>query len=67
MPGNIRLYGTTGYVELAAPATGNNATLTLPFTIEAASEYALDESVIQKANNKTLLTLKENYVLVELS
>lgn len=44
-----------------------NATLTLPFTIEAASEYALDESVIQKANNKTLLTLKENYVLVELS
>ena len=34
-----------------------NATLTLPFTIEAASEYALDESVIQKANNKTLLTL----------
>ena len=30
MPGNIRLYGTTGYVELAAPATGNNATLTLP-------------------------------------
>lgn len=30
MPGNIRLWGTTGYVELAAPATGNNATLTLP-------------------------------------
>lgn len=30
MPGNIRLYGTTGYVELAAPATGSNTTLTLP-------------------------------------
>ena len=30
MPGNIRLYGTSGYVELAAPATGNNAVLTLP-------------------------------------
>lgn len=30
MAGNIRLYGTTGYVELAAPATGSNTTLTLP-------------------------------------
>lgn len=30
MPGNIRLYGTTGYVELAAPATGSNTVLTLP-------------------------------------
>lgn len=44
-----------------------NAALTLPFALKAASEYALDESVIQKAYNKTLLTLKENYVLVELS
>ena len=44
-----------------------NAVLTLPFTMKAASEYALDESVIQKANNKTLLTIKENYLLVELS
>jgi hypothetical protein len=30
MPGNIRLYGTTGYVELAAPTTGSNTVLTLP-------------------------------------
>ena len=30
MPANIRLYGTTGYVELAAPATANNTVLTLP-------------------------------------
>ena len=44
-----------------------NALLTLPFALKAASEYALDESVIQKANNKTLLTIKENYLLVELS
>ncbi len=44
-----------------------NAVLTLPFALKAASEYALDESVIQKANNKTLLTIKENYLLVELS
>lgn len=44
-----------------------NAALTLPFALKAASEYALDESVIQKANNKTLLTIKENYLLVELS
>jgi tyrosine-protein phosphatase YwqE len=41
--------------------------LSLPFEIQAASEYLLDESVITKAKNKELLTLKNNYVLVELS
>ena len=41
--------------------------LILPFEIEEASEYLLDESVITKAKNKELLTLKENFVLVELS
>lgn len=41
--------------------------LSLPFEIKAASEYLLDESVITKAKEKTLLTLKDNFVLVELS
>lgn len=30
MPGNIRLWGTSGYVELAAPNTATNQVLTLP-------------------------------------
>ena len=41
--------------------------LTLPFEIQAASEYLLDESVINKAKNGELLTLKGNFALVELS
>ena len=41
--------------------------LSLPFEIQAASEYLLDESVLKKAKNKALLTLKDNFVLVELS
>lgn len=41
--------------------------LNLPFEIQAASEYLLDESVITKAKNKALLSLKNNFVLVELS
>lgn len=40
---------------------------TLPFEIQAASEYLLNESVIAKAKNKELLNLKNNFVLVELS
>ena len=35
--------------------------------IEYASEYMLDNSIIDKAKNKELLTLKENFVLVEMS
>ncbi|MFN7044591.1 MAG: tyrosine-protein phosphatase [Flavobacterium sp.] len=41
--------------------------LSLPFEIQAASEYLLDESIITKAKNKELLTLKGNFVLMELS
>lgn len=41
--------------------------LNLPFEIKAASEYLLDDSVVEKAKKKELLTLKENYILVELS
>ena len=41
--------------------------LTLPFEIKTASEYLLDESVINKAKNGELLTLKGNFALVELS
>ncbi len=35
--------------------------------IEFASEYMLDESLIKKANDKTLLTIKDNFILVEMS
>ncbi len=35
--------------------------------VEFASEYMLDESLIKKANDKTLLTIKDNFVLVEMS
>ena len=47
--------------------TETKSELSLPFEIEAASEYLLDESVIKKAKNKELLTVKANFVLVELS
>ena len=47
--------------------TKTKSELSLPFEIEAASEYLLDESVITKAKNKELLTVKGNFVLVELS
>jgi tyrosine-protein phosphatase YwqE len=35
--------------------------------VEAAAEYYLDESIIDKANNRELLTFGNNYVLVETS
>lgn len=35
--------------------------------IDFASEYMLNKSIIEKARNKNLLCLKENYVLVEMS
>ena len=35
--------------------------------IDYASEYILDKSLIEKAKNKTLLCIKDNYVLVEMS
>ena len=41
--------------------------IAVPFEINIATEYLLDESVLSKAKNKSLLTLKDNYVLVELS
>jgi protein-tyrosine phosphatase len=41
--------------------------LKLPFNIETASEYLLDHTIIEKAKKKELLTLKDNFVLVELS
>ena len=47
--------------------TKTKSELSLPFEIEAASEYLLDESVITKAKNKELLTVKANFVLMELS
>lgn len=35
--------------------------------IEFASEYIIEEGLIEKAKNKSLLTIKENYVLIEMS
>ena len=35
--------------------------------IKYASEYMLDKSIIEKARNKNLLCIKDNYVLVEMS
>ena len=35
--------------------------------IDYASEYMLEESIIDKARNKNLLCIKDNYVLVEMS
>ena len=32
-----------------------------------AAEYVLDKLIIDKINNKTLLTLKDNYILIEMS
>jgi protein-tyrosine phosphatase len=52
---------------ISAALTKVEASLALSFKIKAASEYLLDESVIAKAKEKTLLTLKGNFVLVELS
>ena len=37
------------------------------FLVDYASEYLLDFSLIEKSEKKNLLTLKENYVLVEMS
>jgi protein-tyrosine phosphatase len=36
-------------------------------TIKAAAEYLLDDSFVEMVQNEPLLTLKDNYVLVELS
>ena len=37
------------------------------FTIKAAAEYLLDDSFVKLFQNEPLLTLKDNYVLVEMS
>jgi len=52
---------------ISVALTKAETSLALPFEIKAASEYLLDESVITKAKEKALLTLKDNFVLVELS
>ncbi|EAZ96263.1 capsular polysaccharide biosythesis protein [Flavobacteria bacterium BAL38] len=43
------------------------SSLNLPVTLNVGSEYLLDETVVLKAKNKELLTIKDNFVLVELS
>ena len=40
--------------------------LNLDIEIDFSSEYMLDESLIEKANKRSLLCLKENYILIEL-
>ena len=37
------------------------------YNISFASEYLIEKSIVKKAQEKTLLTLKDNYVLVEMS
>lgn len=37
------------------------------FIIEYASEYMIDDSIRQKIDNKSLLTIKGNYILIEFS
>ena len=39
----------------------------IDFSIKAAAEYLLDDSFVKLFQNEPLLTLKENYVLVEMS
>lgn len=39
----------------------------IDFTIKAAAEYLLDDSFVKLFQNEPLLTLKDNYVLVEMS
>ncbi|WP_396176881.1 tyrosine-protein phosphatase [Flavobacterium sp.] len=39
----------------------------LDFTIKGAAEYLMDDSFVKLFQNEPLLTLKENYVLVEMS
>ena len=41
--------------------------LSTKITIKYASEYMLDSSLIENAEKKSLLTLKQNYLLVEMS
>jgi protein-tyrosine phosphatase len=38
-----------------------------PFTIKAAAEYMIDEQFVNLFKNDKLLTLKDNYVLIEMS
>ena len=42
-------------------------TLDLDITLKAAAEYFMDENFVQLFKNQSLLTLKNNYVLVEMS
>jgi tyrosine-protein phosphatase YwqE len=39
----------------------------IPVTINAAAEYYLDDGFVQKLENEKLLTLKDNYLLFEIS
>ena len=39
MTGKVKLSGTSGYVELSAPATAGSNTITLPTTNGSANQY----------------------------
>lgn len=41
--------------------------INLPIKVDYASEYMIDHSLIEKSEKKSLLTIKKNYVLVEMS
>jgi len=48
-------------------AKKEEVTQNIPVTLNAAAEYMMDEAFISHFKNGKLLTLKENYVLVEMS
>jgi len=68
MPGNIRLWGTSGYVELAAPAGAANQVLTLPTdSIQPAMVLISSQSfsaVSSVSINNCFSSLYQNYKVV---
>lgn len=72
MPGNIRLWGTSGYVELAAPSTAANQVLTLPtdsvqpgMVLIASQTFSAASSVL--VNNCFTATYQNYRVIIDLS
>lgn len=65
MPGNIRLWGTSGYVELAAPSTAANQVLTLPTdSVQPAQVLVAQQSFSSAASisfNNCFTSAYENY------
>lgn len=54
MPGNIRLWGTSGYVELAAPSTAANQVLTLPTDTVQPGMVLISSQTVSSASSISL-------------